>query len=131
MILTDVMNEIAERVGTVSPRSYEWPVGSVVAPAAVVGYPTSYTYDATYGRGMDTMELPVVLVAGRATDRAAREELSELLPQLKAAIEQGSHRAFDDVRVTTIDFDTYTLASIDYISAILNLYITGPGSKPS
>jgi len=131
VILVDVMDEIAARLATTGLRTYEWPVGSVVAPAVVVGYPTAYTYDVTYGRGLDTLELPVVLVVGRASDRPARGELSTLLPQIKVVVEQGAHAAFDDVRVVSVDFDTYTLAKVDYISAIFNLSVSGPGSKAS
>jgi hypothetical protein len=137
MDLADVMDQVAARLDTIEGlRVHAHPPGRVVPPAAVVSYPDTLEFDATYGRGMDRMTLPVVLVVGRAVDRAARDELAAYCNgagqrSIKGVLESGAYTAFDTIRVQDIDFDVVTIAAIDYIAALLTLDIGGQGDPTS
>lgn len=138
MDLAEVMDAIADRLKTITGpplRCFAYPPGTLTPPAAVVAYPDTYTFDATYGRGMDRMSLPVVLVVGKVSDRSARNQLAEYCAgegarSVKAVLEsdEDSYGVFDTVRVEDIDFDVATIGGTDYISAVFTLDIAGPGS---
>lgn len=134
MDVAAVMSEFGDRLGTIPDlRVFDSPPGSVTPPAAVVGYPTRYEFDETYGRGMDTMTIPVVVVVGRPTDRPTRDALSRYVSgsgpySVKAALESGSHLACHMTRVTAVDFDAYTIGGTDYLAAIFDVDVAGPGA---
>lgn len=134
MKLDDVMDEVAARLGTIAGlRVFPYPADSVSPPAAIVSYPEKYTFDETYGRGMDRMTLPVVVVVGKPTDRASRDRIAQYCDgagpaSVKAAVEAGKYVACDTVRVTGIEFDVVTVAGTDYLAALFDLDIAGAGS---
>ena len=135
MDLAAVMTEIAARLAPIAGlRVFAYPPGSLQPPAAVVTYPLDITCDATYGRGSDRMTLPVVLTVGKATERAARDELGEYCNgagprSVKALLESGTYDTFDDVRVTKIDFDAVSIGGLELLAAVFNLDIIGPGTE--
>ncbi|HMG43942.1 MAG TPA: hypothetical protein VK611_21595 [Acidimicrobiales bacterium] len=96
MNLADVMDDVAARIDTIPGlRVSAFPPDQVQVPAAVVTYPEAYTFDETYGRGMDRLTLPVVVMVGKVSDRKSRDQLAAYMdgsgPQsLKAAIEATS-----------------------------------------
>lgn len=134
MNLADVMDEIAERLDTITGlRCFAYPPGSISPPAAIVSYPEDYTYDATYGRGMDRLTLPVVVVVGKVSDRSARDQMGAYVDgsgasSVKQVLESGAYTAFDTVRVTGVEFDTVPIAATDYLAATFDLDIAGSGS---
>lgn len=134
MDLAQVMQEIADRLDTIEGlRCFGYPAPKVSPPAAIVSYPETLTFDATYGRGMDRLTLPVVLVVGKVSDRRTRENLAGYCAgsgaaSVKAVIESGTYAAFDTVRVTGIQFDVVTLAGTDYMGAVFDLDIAGQGA---
>lgn len=136
MQLADVMDAVADRLKTITGpplRTFAYPPGKLTPPGAVVTYPDNYTFDATYGRGMDRLSLPVVIVVGKVSDRSARDQLAEYCAgagprSIKAVLESGIYTAFDTIRVEDIDFDVATIGGTDYISAVFTLDIAGPGS---
>lgn len=134
MDLGDVMDEVSTRLDTIAGlRCFAWPPGAAVPPAAVVGYPSDYTYDATYGRGMDRMTLPVVVLVGRPTDRSTRDAIAAYVngsgsASVKAVLESGTYTALHTLRVMSVDFDVYQLGGTDYLAAIFDLDIAGSGS---
>lgn len=134
MNLADVMDEIAARLDTLAGlRVSSHPPGSITPPAAIVAYPETYTFDETYVRGIDRMTLPVVLVVGKASDRAARDALAAYVDgsgasSIKALIEGGTYTTFDTVRVTGVEFDPITIGGTEYMAALFDLDIAGQGS---
>lgn len=134
--LAQVMQELADQLATIDGlRAYGWPPGKVPPPAAIVTYPSTYTYDDTYGRGSDTMTLQVVVLVGRPTDRTSRDNLGVYVngsgaSSVKQVLESGngSWTTFDLVRVSDADFDVYEEAGQKYLAAIFNLDLEGPGS---
>jgi hypothetical protein len=141
MDLAVVMNEVAlplaaiPRFGTL-PRLqvFAYPPASVESvPAAIVTYPLEVGFDATYGRGTDTMTLPVVLMVGNAADRDTRDLLAAYCSgagthSVKAAVEAWDYTSIDDVRVTGIDFDPVVMGGLELFAATFNLQIVGQGA---
>lgn len=134
MNLADVMQAVSDRLDTIDGlRCFAYPPGTVSPPAAVVSYPDTYTYDETYGRGMDRLKLPVVVVVGKVSDRSARNQLGAYVDgsgaaSVKAVLESGTYTAFDSVRVESVEFDVVTIAGTDYMAGLFTLDIAGSGA---
>lgn len=135
MDLNDVCDQVAARLKTLDGvRVYDHPTDQVTVPAAVVPVPEDITYDATYGRGMDRITLPVILVVARVSNRAARQKVGEFASgsgerSIKAVLESGTYTAFDDIRVSRADFDVVTVGTADYLAAVFTCDIAGRGSS--
>ena len=134
MILSDVMDELATQLGTISGlRVFGFPPDSVVPPAAIVTYPEQIDYDATYGRGADEMVLPLMVVVGKMSDRATRDLLSVYCDgsgdsSVKAVLEDGTYTSFDSIRVASVAFDVVTIGGTGYLNAEFTLQIMGQGA---
>lgn len=134
MNLADVMDDVADRLGTITGlRVWAWPGGAVTSPAAVVTYPSEYRYDETYGRGMDRMTLQVVVLVANPTARPTRDALGAYVDgsgasSVKAVLEGGTYTAFHSLRVVSVDFDMYEVAATKYAAAIFDIDIAGSGS---
>ena len=138
MDLAAVMDAVADRLATITTlRVHEQPPGRIAPPGtggvAIVSYPEDIRFDQTYGRGMDRMTLPVVLVVGKVSDRAARTALAAFAKgsgatSVKAVLESGTYTAFHEVTVTSVEFDVVTIAATDYMAALFSLDIAGQGS---
>lgn len=128
------MDEVAARARTIEGlQAYGWPKGNVSPPAAIVSYPDGYTFDATYGRGEDTMSLPLVLVVGLANDRAARDNLGAYCDgsggrSIKQVLESGTYTSFGELRVASVEFDVVQIGGVDYLAALYTLDISGEGA---
>lgn len=129
-----VMDAIGNRLKTIAGlRVFSTPPPTITPPAAIVSYPEVIEFDKTYGRGMDVMTLPVVLVVGRVSDRLARDQLGAYCDgsgskSVKAVIESATYTAFDVVRVERVEFDPVTIGGVDYLAALFTLGIGGKGS---
>lgn len=134
MNLADVMDQVATQLDTITGlRVYAYPADSVAPPAAIVSYPETYTFDAAYGRGSDQLTLPVIVVVGKVSDRATKENLGSYVDgsgsqSIKAVVEAGTYTAFDSVRVADVEFDTVTIAGTDYMAGLFTLDIMGSGA---
>lgn len=136
MNLADVMDEIAERLRqapSLAGRTYAYPPATITPPAAIVTYPTDGKYDATYGRGMDTMAGVVVVVVGRPTERQSRDQLTKYIDgsgpeSVKALLDADGYESCDVVRVAEWQTDIHTIGGIDYLAAIFSLDIAGQGA---
>jgi len=134
MDLANVMQAVSDRLDTIAGlRCFAYPPPTLTPPGAVVSYPDTLTFDETYGRGMDRLRLPVVIVVGKVSDRAARDELGLFCngsgaKSVKAVLESGTYSAFQTVRVMDIEFDVVTIAGVDYMAALFNLDIAGAGA---
>lgn len=137
MDLAAVMEEIGASVRGVAGlegRTFAYPPPKVDGFAGIVSYPERIDYDQTYGRGMDMIrDLPVLIVVGRATDRTARDRVAQYAAgfgalSVKAAIEAEPHTSFDDVHVTTCEFDVVSIAAVDYITAMFRMDVAGQGA---
>lgn len=134
MILSDVMDELATQLETIPGlRVSAYPPDFPVPPAAVVSYPDEYEFDGNYGRGSDSMHLPVMVVVARADDRAARDLISPYVDgsgarSIKAVLENHTYTTFEVVRVASVKFNVAEYGGIGYLNAEFTLEITGSGS---
>lgn len=135
MNLNDVADELAAQLATITDlRVYGYPPASVSAPAGILSFPERVDFDATYGRGLDRIEdWPLMLVVGKATDRAARTRVYEYasgagVKSVKAVIEGGTYTSLADVRVASVDFDVVIIADTQYVAALFHLQIAAGGT---
>lgn len=133
MILGDVMDEIRDVLATIPGlRAYAFPPDKLAPPAAVVVMPDEIEYDATYGRGSDRISLGVLVVVGKASSRAARDNLVGYADgagtkSFKAACNGHAWTSCDSVRVTSCSFDVVSVAGVDMSAALFELDIIGKG----
>src|SRR5690606_40778375 len=95
-------------------------------------------FDSTYGRGMDRVEIPVIVVVGKVSDRAARTRLSRYIAgsgpaSVKYVLERAGepvqpYTAIDSLRVTQVDFGVVTIASTAYLAATFTVDIAAKGA---
>lgn len=128
------MDELAVELNQISGlRVFAYPADKVPAPAAVVGYPESLTFDATMGRGVDTAVFPIFVLIGRVTDKQSRDLLGAYCDgtgarSIKAVIEaREPWVAMASVRVASIEFTVATVGGIDYLTAIFTVNVYGTG----
>ena|SRR5690348_6063018 len=133
MNIVNVMDQIATQLQTITGlRVSAYPPDNVQVPAAIVSWPDRYDYDETYGRGMDRITLPVVVLVGRTPDRVARTQLAAYChgsgaSSVKAVLESGTYTAFDSLRVESVAFDVVTFAGTDYTAATFSIDVVGTG----
>jgi hypothetical protein len=134
MDLGAVMDEVGDQLDTIPGlRVYRYPPDSVQPPAAVVTYPEMYTYDETYGRGMDRLTISVVVMVGKVSDRSSRDRIAVYINgagdrSVKAVVEAHTYEACDTVRVMSAEFDIVSMAGVEYLAATLSIDIAGTGA---
>lgn len=124
--LNAVMDAIGTRlVGVTGLRVYDYAADAASPPAAIVALPDMVEYDVVAGRGADRVVIPVTVLVGRVSDRAARDQLAQYVSgagatSVKTAIE-GSDPTMGGVahtvRVMTARVDIVTIGGIDYLGA--------------
>ena len=137
MILGDIMDEMAARLRlapSLAGRTFAYPPSAIKAPAAIVTYPDNYTYDRTYGRGMDQMTGEVVVAVGRPTERQSRDRLTKYVDgagpeSVKALLDGTDYASCDTVRVSSATFDVVVIGGVDYLAAIFSIDIAGRGAQ--
>jgi len=142
VILADVMDELAARIDTIDGlRVHAFPPDNVHPPAAIVTYPDEYMYDKTFGRGMDRLTIPVVVLVGKVSDRKSRDQLGAYVDgsgprSIKGVLETATYL---DLPTTAAfastpdhaDFDTDTVdikilvAPTDWTPAGLGMHLIG------
>lgn len=134
MNVTAVMDELAAELDTIAGlRVFAFPPDNVPAPAAVVGYPETVTYDVTMGRGVDQIDFPIYVLVGRLTDRTSRDALGAYLngsgaSSIKAVLLAGKPWvAMSSVRVASATIEVITMAGVDYLAATFTVNVYGPG----
>ena len=140
MNVAAVMAEMGLAYGTLPDvRVYVGAPARIVAPGgdgavAVVPFPTEVGYDATYGRGMDTLVIEPMMVLGRPTDRGTVDRLSAYASgggpgSVKAVLESYAWTTCHGVRVTGADLDAVQVAGAEYMSIIFRTEVWGPGGN--
>lgn len=132
----DVAEELADKLATITDpelRVYSFPPDALEAPAAVVGFPETITFDVAMGRGVDRMVVPIFVVIARTWDRSSAEQFGNLTAgsgpnSIKQAVQTKPHVAFDTARVTSADRTVISVAGIEFWAATFLVDITGSGS---
>ena len=125
MNLADVMDGLADVLATLPGlRVFAYPPDDVAPPAGIVGYPTLLTYDAVMGGGANRADVPVHVVVGRASSRAARDALTEYVATSGA---KSFHAALEDdptlgdraqaARVVSVAGVSLTIGGVSYVAA--------------
>jgi len=130
MDLEVVLRALADRLDTI-PR-LQVHVGAplrIRPPAAVVAFPEGITFDRTYGRGSDSMVVPVVLVVSKLNQDGTVAALSEYASgsgdrAVKSVLESGVYPGLT-VTVTDAQFDVYAMAGDEYMAAVFNVSVMG------
>lgn len=132
LALPAVMDGLGAALGTLFARVFDYPPDSVSPPAAIVGYPTVWSYDATYRRGRDTAVFPVTVVVGKVSDRASRDVLAPYVTgdgasSVKVAIEADRTLggAAGSCSVRGAEFATVTIAAVEYLAASFDVEVIG------
>lgn len=126
-----VVRELATRLDTVAGlQVHLGPPRKVKVPAAVVAYPRTINYDKTYGRGSDSMVVPVVALVSRLNDDSALSSLSAFSSgfgsrSVKQVLESGEYVTFDDLQVPDAEFDVWTMAGVEYLAAVFSVTVMG------
>lgn len=134
MNLANIVAELASRLNDIDDlRVYPYPPDSISDPAGVFPVPDDIMYDVTYGRGMDRITLPLLLLIGKASDRTIFTRISPYVSgsgasSVKAVLESGTYTALHTVVVKRCQFDVITWAQTDYLAAIFTLDIAGAGA---
>lgn len=133
MDINDVVGELSTQLDTIDGlRVHDEPPGTINPPAAVISFP-DIDFDKTYGRGMDSLTLPLVLVVSRVSDRMSGKQVRGFISgsgdtSIKAVVEAGTYTAFDSVRVASVEFDVIAIGAVDYLAATFTLEIAGQGA---
>lgn len=136
MNLTNLMKECAAVMGDLTGlRVSDYPPETISAPAGYVSYPESVDFDQTYGRGSDkVVGLPIVLLAGKATSRSARDTVSAWSAgggdqSVKAKFEAHGWTSCDDLTISSVRFDVEQVAGVPYLAAIFTADAIGSGGS--
>lgn len=139
MNLTDVLKEIASKLDTIEGlRVYPHRPDRITPPAAFPDLPERIDYDGSYGRGMDSLTIPVNVLVGKVSDRASHEQIAAYVAgsgprSFKATLDArdpGSYQSCDDARVRTVTFAVFTIAGVDYLAASFDVDVSGQGAEP-
>lgn len=138
MDLENVAAELTTQLDTIEGlRPYGYPPDSISVPSgggvAVLSLPTDIDFDKTYGRGMDRITWPLLVIVGKVTDRTVPERLYPYLSgsgasSIKAVLEAGSYTSLHTLRVGRAEPDVITWQGTEYVGAVFELDIAGQGS---
>jgi hypothetical protein len=136
MNLGDVMDEVADVLTNFTGLNvFAYPPSTLSAPAGYVSYPQSIDFDEAYQRGEDKFtDLPIVLLAGKANDKSARDKVAGWAAgdgptSVKQAMETWKWRTCDDLTVTSCEFDLEQVGTVPYLAAMFKATVVGPGTE--
>lgn len=119
--MAKIMDGLAGLIAAAAPTAnvFGWPVESIQPPAVVVGFPTSWEFDASFGSSeVGTAIVPVWFVVGRSSTKESRNALSDIMSSTSSvkAILDGL-QTFGDVRVTGAEVSELSVAGVAYLAA--------------
>jgi hypothetical protein len=133
MILRDVMDDLGEALKTIPGlRVKPYNEQRVMAPMAMVSLPRVYRYDATFDRGSDDIEVPIVVMVGRIDAESARNALGPYVDptgpeSVKHAIEHHPSTVWDIAHVMDVQFLVMSVSSLEYLTATFRVRVVGKG----
>lgn len=135
MIVETVLAEVAGQLDTI-PKLNVFPFWAkkVPVPGVTVGLPELIEFDQTYGRGLDRMRVPILVMVGLVSDRASAKELSAYMDgsgdrSFKAVLNGHTWTSCDDVMVTSCEPGTYSSAGVILLGAEFTVDIYGQGES--
>ncbi|GAA2855370.1 hypothetical protein GCM10010472_10830 [Pseudonocardia halophobica] len=139
MLLSQVMDQLGDAAATIPDlRAHPYYAENVTPPAAIVGWPDEYLFDTGMQRGSDRFTIPLIVVVGRADARSSRDRLAKYADgsgpeSIKQVLEGWSPtppavKAWDSLRVESIEFGISTIAGKAYLAATFSIDIEGTGA---
>lgn len=133
MNIADVMDELGAALETIPDlRVFPYWADRVTPPAAVVTWP-EVTYDLTFQRGTDRMELPLIVMTGKVDARSARDLMAKYADgsgtySVKVAVDSYAATGYDTATVQRVEFGVTQMAAVEYLSATFFVDVVGDGS---
>jgi hypothetical protein len=127
------MDELGAACDTIDGlRVTAYPENRVNPPQAMVSYPRRYSYDSTFDRGCEDVELSVVVFVGGRDAQSVRNAIGQYVDgiggtSVKEAVEAHVTTAWDIAHVMDAEFTIATVAGVEYQSAIFRVRIVGKG----
>jgi hypothetical protein len=124
-----IMDALGVRLATIAGLRVSDHVPKTVAvPAAIVGFPEEGTYDETYGGAADSTVIPVTVLVGSVTDRAARVEVNAYTARagaksIKAAVDGNLGGVVHDARVAKWKIEEITYNAAGYLGATFRVEV--------
>lgn len=118
-----VMDAIGARLGTIAGlRVADYPSDAANPPQAIVSLPDTVEYDVVMARGADRVVIPITVLVGKVSDRAARDALALYVSgsgasSVKAAVDGDLGGTVHTARVTGASINIVTIQAIDYLGA--------------
>jgi hypothetical protein len=131
--LTDAMNDLGEALKTIPGlRVKPYNEQRVMAPMAMISLPRVYSYDATFQRGSDDIEIPIVVMVGRIDAEASRNAIGPYVDphgtqSIKLAIEKYQSNVWDIAHVLDVQFLVMVVSSVEYLTATFRVRVVGSG----
>jgi len=117
-----VMDASGTRLQTITGlRVADYPSDAANPPQAIVSLPETVEFDAVMGRGADRAVIPITVLVGKVSDRAARDALALYVSgsgasSVKAAVD-GDLGLGASARVTGATISVVTIQAVDYLGA--------------
>lgn len=117
------MDAIGVRLGTIAGlRVADYPSDAANPPQAIVSLPETVEYDSVMARGADRVVVPITVLVGKVSDRAARDQLAQYVSgtgafSVKTAVDGDLGGAVHTARVMSAAINIVTIQSIDYLGA--------------
>ncbi len=130
--LNAVMDALGVRLATIPGlRVADYPSDAANPPQAIVSLPDTVDYDSTMARACDRVMIPITILVGKVSDRAARDAIAAYVSgtgalSVKGAVEGGASDlggVAQTVRVTQARIDVVTIQSIDYLGASFDVEV--------
>jgi hypothetical protein len=133
MIIAMVMKEIADQVDTIPGLNvFDFWVKKMPVPGATVGLPTRVGYDKTYGRGSDSIDVPLLVMVGAVDAASSARALMTYMDgsgprSVKAVLEAHEWTTCDEVVVAEAAPDVYSSGGVLLLGAEFTLEVLGQG----
>jgi hypothetical protein len=127
--LNSVMDAIGVRLGTISGlRVADYPSDAANPPQAIVSLPETVEYDSVMGRGADRVVIPITVLVGRVSDRAARDLLAQYVSgtgatSIKTAVDGDLGGTVHTARVTGASMCVVTIQAVEYLGASFDVEV--------
>lgn len=136
VIVADVMDDIAERLDTISGLRvlpYDDDADDIQLPAGLISLSPKIDYSKTYGpTGMVKQDFIITILVSLVDSQIRRKEIAPYGDSVntggksvKAVLESGTYTAFDVIFVHTGMYTILTIAENTYKAFIAQGYVTG------
>lgn len=133
MLLRDVMDDLGEALQVIPDlRVKPYTEQRIMPPTAMVSLPRIYRYDATFNRGSDDIEIPIVVMVGRIDAESSRNAIGSYVDptgdwSVKAAIETRQSDVWDIAHVMDAQFIVMSVSGVEYLTATFRVRVIGSG----